>query len=221
MDNILNIRTEHMKEMPERYRATFFNSLSGFKSLALIGTKNADGISNIGVFNSIVHVGANPPLLGMIFRPETVRRHTLENILAHEYYTINHIHHDMLPMAHQASAKFDDDISEFDACNFNEEYSPSGMAPYIRESFVKMMMKYRMHMPIPLNGTIFLIGEIIEVIIPSSYVQEDGFVDLQKAGTLTVSGLDAYYSTEFIDRYAYARPSINPQSLFPRSEQSS
>jgi flavin reductase (DIM6/NTAB) family NADH-FMN oxidoreductase RutF len=78
-----------------------------------------------------------------------------------------------------------------------------------------------MHVPIPLNGTIFLIGEIIEAIIPESYVQEDGYVDLQKAGTLTVAGLDAYFSTELIDRYTYARPGVLPHSLANRREQSS
>ena len=207
--------------MPERYRATLFNSLSGFKSLGLIGSKNATGRTNIGVFNSIVHIGANPPLLGMVFRPDTVRRHTLENILQEQYYTINQVHSGMLPMAHQASAKFDDNVSEFKECGFTEEYTSSGTAPYIKESSIKLMMHYRMHVPIPLNGTIFLIGEIIEAIIPESCIQEDGYVDLQKAGTVTVAGLDAYFSTELIDRYAYARPGVLPHPLVNRSEQSS
>lgn len=32
----------------------------------MLGTINKDGISNLGLFNSIFHVGANPPLLEMI-----------------------------------------------------------------------------------------------------------------------------------------------------------
>ncbi len=206
--------------MPDRYRAILFNSLSGFKSLALIGTKNTVGRTNIGVFNSIVHIGVNPPLLGTVFRPDTVRRHTLENIFQEQYYTINHVHSGMLPMAHQASAKFNDDESEFTECGFTEEYTSSGTAPFIKESSIKLMMQYRVHVPIPLNGTILLIGEIIEAIIPESCMQEDGYVDLQKAGTMTVAGLDAYFSTELIDRYAYARPGVIPHSLVNRREQS-
>jgi flavin reductase (DIM6/NTAB) family NADH-FMN oxidoreductase RutF len=92
---------------------------SGFKSSGPIGTVNENGISNISVFNSIVHIGAFPPLSGMGFRPDTVRRHTLENILASKHYTINQVHSAMLPMAHLASAKFDDEISEFSACSFS------------------------------------------------------------------------------------------------------
>jgi flavin reductase (DIM6/NTAB) family NADH-FMN oxidoreductase RutF len=205
--------------MTDRHRATLINSISGFKSLGLIGTINEHGITNISVFNSIVHIGAFPPLLGMVFRPDSVRRHTLENILSQKHYTINQVHEAMLPMAHQTSAKYDADVSEFDACGFTPEFSAIGKAPYISESKVKMLLEYRMHFPIPLNDTFFLIGEIIEIKAPTDIIQEDGFVDIHAAGTLTVTGLDAYFSTNFIDRYPYARPQTTIQSLMNRSEE--
>jgi hypothetical protein len=37
-----------------------------------------------------------------------------------------------------------------------------------------MMLEYRMHLAIPLNGTIFLIGEIIEIRMPKEIIQKDG-----------------------------------------------
>jgi flavin reductase (DIM6/NTAB) family NADH-FMN oxidoreductase RutF len=220
MSEEIILKSEDFNAMSDRYRATFINSISGFKSLGLIGTVNEKGITNISVFNSIVHIGAFPPLLGMVFRPDTVRRHTLENILSGQHYTINQVHSAMLPMAHLASAKFDDETSEFSACNFTAEYGERGTAPYIKESSVKMMLEYRMHIPIPLNGTIFLIGEIIEIRMPKEIIQNDGFVDLQQADTLTVSGLDAYYATSLIDRYAYARPNMPITSLMQLSKDS-
>jgi flavin reductase (DIM6/NTAB) family NADH-FMN oxidoreductase RutF len=213
------LHKKDFEEMNDRYRATLINSISGFKSLGLIGTINESGITNIGVFNSIVHIGAFPPMLGMIFRPDTVRRHTLENILAHKHYTINQVHEGMLPMAHQASAKYEADESEFTACQFTPEFSDAGKAPYIQESRVKMMLEYRMHIPIPLNDTIFLIGEIIEIKAPGAIIKEDGFADIHSAGTVSVAGLDAYYSTQFIDRYGYARPNKALQSLVNNTEE--
>ena len=215
------LHPKEFEEMSQRFRATFFNSLSGFKSLGLIGTINQDGITNLATFNSIVHIGAFPPLLGMIFRPDTVRRHTLENILTTNNYTINHVHESMLQGAHQASAKYEDRESEFTACGFTEEYTEVGIAPYVKESSIKMLLEYRMHIPIPLNDTILLIGEIKEVIAPTSSIKNDGFVDMQSAGTLTVAGLDAYYSTQLIDLYAYARPFEQAQSLINSSERNS
>ncbi len=34
-------------------RANFINSLSGFKSLSLIGTVNGNGVSNLAVFSNV------------------------------------------------------------------------------------------------------------------------------------------------------------------------
>jgi flavin reductase (DIM6/NTAB) family NADH-FMN oxidoreductase RutF len=214
------LHKDDFEVMSDRYRATLINSISGFKSLGLVGTINEQGITNIGVFNSIVHIGAFPPLIGMVFRPDTVRRHTLENILTNKHYTINQVNASMLSRAHLASAKFDDDVSEFLACEFSAEFSNAGKAPYIKESAVKMMLEYRMHIPIPLNGTIFLIGEIIEIKVPTDIIKQDGFIDIHEAGTLTVTGLDAYYSTNVIDRFAYARPNMPITSLMNKSEDS-
>ncbi len=70
--------------MDDRYRVFFVNALSGFKAAHLVGTTSAteEGQDNLALFSSVVHIGANPPLLGMISRPHTVPRHTLENIQA-------------------------------------------------------------------------------------------------------------------------------------------
>ena len=37
------------------------------------------------------------------------------------------------------------------------------------------------------------------------YVLEDGFVDIEKAGSMTVSGLDSYHKTNRIARLSYAK----------------
>lgn len=64
-----------------RQRAALINSLSGFKSLNLIGSISSSKITNLAIFNSVFHLGANPPLMGFIIRPDSVDRHTLQNIL--------------------------------------------------------------------------------------------------------------------------------------------
>jgi ferritin len=61
-------------------RANFINSLSGFKSLSLIGTVNDKGVSNLAVFSNIVHLGADPALIGFINRPLSAAPHTIQNI---------------------------------------------------------------------------------------------------------------------------------------------
>jgi flavin reductase (DIM6/NTAB) family NADH-FMN oxidoreductase RutF len=69
-----------LESMEQRFRTNFINSISGFKSVALIGTTDSKSQTNLAIFSSIIHIGANPPLLGFVVRPDSVERHTLENI---------------------------------------------------------------------------------------------------------------------------------------------
>ncbi|WP_376746065.1 flavin reductase family protein [Sphingobacterium multivorum] len=84
-----------------RYRANFINSLGGFKSLVLIGTKNRDGSENLATFSSLFHLGADPALCGIILRPATDFSSTLENILDQGCYTVNHVSPAFVHQAHQ------------------------------------------------------------------------------------------------------------------------
>ena len=63
------------------YRGNFINSLSGFKSASLIATVNKAGNSNLGIFSNIVHIGADPALIGFVNRPKEAARHTLRDIV--------------------------------------------------------------------------------------------------------------------------------------------
>jgi hypothetical protein len=49
--------------------------------------------------------------------------------------------------------------------------------------------------------------------LPDDILLEDGFVDLQSAGSLTSSGLDAYYTTQKLSRLSYARPNVPLEDL--------
>ncbi|MEZ5197311.1 MAG: hypothetical protein R2764_13210 [Bacteroidales bacterium] len=75
MGNII-YNSEKIKGLEKGFRANFINSLSGFKSISLCGTINSDNIENLAIFNTVIHVGSNPPLLGMLIRPPVVRRDT-------------------------------------------------------------------------------------------------------------------------------------------------
>ena len=88
------------------YRANFLNSLSGFKSASLIGTISESGIPNLAIFSNIVHLGADPALIGFVNRPLAAAPDTIANIQATGVYTINHIQEAFYQKAHQTSAKY-------------------------------------------------------------------------------------------------------------------
>jgi flavin reductase (DIM6/NTAB) family NADH-FMN oxidoreductase RutF len=207
------ITKENILEFEKLYRTNFVNSLSGFKSANLIGTVSMDGKTNLAIFNSVIHVGANPPALGFLMRPVSVERHTYSNIKETGYYTINQIHKDIFRQAHKTSASYNKTISEFDASGLTAEFSEIIKAPYVKESKIKIGLKFVEEQKIKFNGTIFIVGEIVEVIFPDEAVSKDGYVDIEKAGTIAISGLDGYHETKRTARLSYAKPGVEPKEL--------
>ena len=79
----------------------------------------------------------------------------------------------------------------------------------MKESKIKIGLKYVEENEIKFNGTIFIVGEIVELILPEEIILKDGYVDIEKAGTIAISGLDNYHETKLIARLAYAKPGLN------------
>jgi flavin reductase (DIM6/NTAB) family NADH-FMN oxidoreductase RutF len=193
-------------EMEQRQRAHLINSIGGFKSVALIGSTDTKGQTNLAIFSSIVHIGSNPPLLSFIMRPDSVERHTLANILDSRFYTINHINAHIYEKAHQTSARYPKLVSEFDATGLTPEYKNEFVAPFVKESQIQIAMEFKERIEISINQTIMLIGEIKAIYFPSDCLSLDGFMNIEKAGTISVSGLDSYHTTQVLKRLDYAKP---------------
>ncbi|MFK8039415.1 MAG: flavin reductase family protein [Crocinitomicaceae bacterium] len=192
-------------------RLNIINAISGIKPGNLIGTKSKKNGSNLAVFSSVVHLGSSPALLGFILRPTgNVLRNTYSNILETGKYTINHIHISMIEKAHYTSAKFDESISEFKMCGLTESYLHSFEAPFVEESVIKMGMNYIDTIPIPVNGTKMVIGEIQHLILPNESISEEGYVDLSLSNSIGVGGLNNYYELNKTVEFPFARPSNIP-----------
>lgn len=209
----MKITNENILAFEKLYRTNFVNSLSGFKSANLIGTISKEGKTNLAIFSSVIHVGANPPAIGFLMRPVSVERHTYNNIKETNYFTINHINKEIFKKAHQTSARYDKDVSEFDECGLTPEYSDTIKAPYVKKSKIKIGCRFVEELEIKFNGTIFIVGEILEVMLPDDVVGGDGFVDIEKAGTVAISGLDSYHETKRIAKLSYAKPEIEPKEI--------
>ena len=196
------------------YRANFINSLTGFKSASLIGTINAQGVPNLGMFSSMVHIGSDPALIGYINRPVAAAPHTLANIKSNGFYTVNHIHPSFVDKAHQTSAKYPDEVNEFAEVGLIEEYLEGINVPFVKESAIKYLLSLKEVVPITLNDTFLVIGQLEQVLIdPSLQPTADGFLELDQVGSICSNGLDAYYKTTLIDRYAYAKPGKAAEKL--------
>lgn len=197
--------------LEKRRRINLVNSLSGYKPANLIGTMSAAKQTNLAIFSSVLHLGTTPPLFGFVTRTTgDVPRHTYENIVETGVYTINHVHESFVEKAHFTSAKFGRETSEFAACQLTEEYLDGFDAPFVKESVIKLGLEFVEEIPIKLNGTILIIGQLQHLIMPESSLLKDGNVDLHAAGGSCISGLDGYHRVERAYRFPFARPSSIP-----------
>jgi flavin reductase (DIM6/NTAB) family NADH-FMN oxidoreductase RutF len=199
-----HLRKEEILEGDADYRKNLINSLSGYKSLNLIGTLSNEGISNLALFSQVFHIGANPPLVGILFRPDTVVRHTLSNILETNFFTLNHVSSDFYKEAHWTSARWEN--SEFDATGLQEEYLNGFFAPFVSQSRVKLACKLIETQTLQVNQTVLMIASIEDVYVEEVGLRTDGSLDLNELDTVTVSGLDEYHTGRKLARLGYAKP---------------
>ncbi|WP_299254466.1 flavin reductase [uncultured Aquimarina sp.] len=202
---------QQIASMDRVQRLKIVNAVSGIKPANLIGTIADDGKTNVAIFSSVVHLGSDPALMGFIMRPiGEVPRHTYENILQNGQYTINHVERSFVKNAHYTSAKLDRNDSEFEKCGLNEEYISEFEAPFVKESKLKIGLKFVEAINIRLNGTILMIGEIKHLIIPEKIIGDHLDLDLSITDTVGISGLNTYYALEKIAEYPYARAAEIP-----------
>ena len=207
----MHLTREDIQNTERIKRLNIINSITGIKPANLIGTISGDGKTNLAIFSSVIHLGSNPALIGFILRPDReAGQHTFDNIKENGFYTINHIHESFVEQAHYTSAKFGRDESEFDACALTEEYIADFTAPFVKESMLKMGMKMVQIIPIELNGTVLIIGEVEHLIIPDAALDDQGQIDLSQPNDVGISGLNTYYKLEKIAQFPYARPNALP-----------
>ena len=188
------------------YRINLINSCSGFKSANLLGTISTEGITNVAVFSSVTHLGSNPPTLGFILRPTTVPRNTHKNLKDLGYFTINHIWEEVIEDAHHTSAKYPDDVSEFDMTNFEPEFKGNFKAPFVKNAPVQMSMKFIEEIYVPSNDVMLVVAQIQELYVKDELLQNDGLINLSLGNIATINGLDTYAIPKFKKQLTYQRP---------------
>ena len=204
---MLHYTRSDIDQMDKIFRLNLINSCTGFKSANLLGTKSKNGISNVAVFSSITHLGSNPPLVGFVLRPTTVPRDTYRNIKETGTFTVNHIHSAIVEDAHHTSAKYPSKVSEFTKTQLEEEYLDDFYAPFVKGARVRLGCTFLNEYEIKENDTLLLVSQIEHVYVANQEIQqEDGWLKLQNADTVTINGLDGYALPKLVDRFEYARP---------------
>ena len=198
--------TKDINKLHKIYKINLINSCSGFKSANLLGTISNEGITNVAIFSSVTHLGSNPPTLGFILRPTTVPRDTYKNIKETGTFTINHIWEDIIEDAHHTSAKYPEEVSEFEMTTLEPEFKGNYKAPFVKNAPVQMNMKFMEEIYVPSNDVMLIVAQIQELYVNDELLQEDGLINLSLGKVVAINGLDTYATPTFKKQLSYQRP---------------
>ncbi len=122
------------------------------------------------------------------------------------WYTLNAVSHDMVAQAHQTSARYPRETSEFDAVGLLAEYSDGVPAPYVKQSPVQIGLQLVETQTLAVNQTVLVIGEICEIRLADGILGSDGQLNLNEAAVVSLSGLDEYHLPASLERLPYPKP---------------
>jgi flavin reductase (DIM6/NTAB) family NADH-FMN oxidoreductase RutF len=89
------------------------------------------------------------------------------------FYTINHINENIYQQAHQTSARYSREISEFDATHLTPDYKLGFKAPFVKESHIQLGVQFKERINITTNNTVLVIGQINQVYFPKVVFREN------------------------------------------------
>ncbi len=210
--NLKEISRQEIEEMSKIYRLNLVNSLSGIKPANLIGTISNERKTNLAIISSVIHLSSSPAVLGFMLRPTSVPRHSYRNIHETKEFSINMVADNFTDKAHYTSAKFDSSESEFEKCGLTEQFYKDFKAPCVKESPIKILMKYEEEYHIQLSNTILMVGSVQAVHLPDVAVDESGIIDMEKLEVACISGLNTYYKVNKTASYPYARVGQFPEN---------
>jgi len=196
---------QEIEKLDRIKRLNIINSIAGIRPANLIGTSK-NSISNLAIFSSVMHLGSSPALMGFILRPEgDVKRNTYDNIKANGVFTINHVPLNKISNSHATSAKFPESVSEFKHCGFEEQWLDTFDAPFVKESPLKIGLSFIQSIPIEINNTSLIVGQVEHLFVAKDKISEEGYIDLENTNSIGVSGLNSYYQLKKVNSFPYAR----------------
>ncbi len=202
-----------LEGMDQIARVQLATSLPGVKPISLIGTTDHHGRTNLAPFSSILHLGSSPTLLGMVSRPDVVDRHTLANLTETGAWTMNHLHPEILEAAHQCSARYPKNVSEFEATGLTAHFEQGFPAPFVLESRLRIGLTLEEIIPIPANGTQLIVGRVVLIQIADGLLLDNGLLNLHAMGCVASTALDTYFKIQPLARYRHAKPDQPPARI--------
>lgn len=197
------INEQDIMSLDRLYRINLINSITGAKSANLVGSKSKEGIDNLAIFSSVVHLGSDPPYIGFFIRPQTFKKtDTFKNIIDNNFFTINSIDESFFKKSHLTSKKFDNNQSEFDHCSIEKTTINGFYAPFVMQSKIKIGLNFVEKKKI-LNDCTLIVGQVQLLSINDTDLDNFGRAKIHEMDIVSISGSDTYNSVSKIETLPY------------------
>ena len=194
---------ENIMSLDKLYRINLINSITGAKSANLVGSKSKQGVDNLAIFSSVVHLGSDPPYIGFFIRPQTFKKtDTFKNIIDNNFFTINSIDESIFKRSHLTSKKFDDNQSEFDHCSIEKTTINGFYAPFVMQSKIKIGLNLVEKKKI-INDCTLIVGQVQLLSINDNDLDDFGRAKIHEMDIVSISGTDTYNRISKIETLPY------------------
>lgn len=209
-----HINSQQLAALDRFYRGNLINSVTGYKSANLLATKSKDGAENVAIFSSVTHLGSDPALFSFVQRPLGYGvGHTYHNLKETGFITLNHVNTHIVDAAHQTSAKYDAQLSEFEVLEIPSLNRTGFYAPFVANAAIQVAAQYESEYLLKENNCILVICRITDIFLNNGILKADGWLNLEQAGSVTINGLDGYANTNTIKRLSYAQAGVDLKEL--------
>ena len=182
------------EDIPRDLNGKIWASLIAPRPIALISTRDAQGVPNIAPYNAYAGLASYPPMLGLSFsQREGEDKHTLANIKATQVFVINLVPRFLADTMNKSAAGTD---KEDDFARLGLTALPAGTVdcPRIGESPASIECRVTGIMPLPPSKCEFVAAQIVGVYLRDEFVTESGGFDPLAADLLASIGPEDYIS---------------------------
>ncbi len=163
-----NVYTVEELDVASAYKLA--TSLVVPRPIGWIGTRNAEGVSNLAPYSFFNIVASYPPTF-VVAPVSSARRDTLDNIEASGQFTVNIVSESTVEAMNASAGSYPPDESEFDICGLTEVAAETIDAPLVGEAIANF--ECRSTHVIELGSGKLVIGEASRIHVASRVVEDD------------------------------------------------
>ena len=191
--------------LQRRERTGLINAISGIRTvfLAISGTQ---GNWNAGVFTNVIHVGANPACMSILFRPDNGNRHSYTNYKTSKRITLVSLPEEEMQRLHDCSASYDEGVFEWEHLGGRCENIDGWTHPIPTAALWAVELEFDESFKLK-NDCIYTVGRVQHVGLGNALYREDRTLHFNTPPLLAL-GLQHYFIPESVAHLPF--PEVKP-----------